>query len=144
MVWWGSQPSWAGWEGALQSSWPCLAMGIHNRRTTVLTLIPNLCLSPGKRSCWGRREENKTHLQLCHRKGGGKVPQQWAWGTGSHACRTWGVLGWLEKMEKKNLNPYLLLFPAESVTVLRWCCAVVQNLQNPQKAGEEKKIINLG
>lgn len=73
-------------------------LGRVNLQQKNLTHIPNLCLIPWKRSCWGRRKE--TYLQLCHRRDGGKVPQQWAWGRGSHACRTWGVLGWLEKMKK--------------------------------------------
>jgi len=85
-----------------------LAIRICNGRTAALTHMVNLCPVAWERSCWRRRKE--THLQSCRRKDGGKVQAQWAWERGSHACRTWGVLGWLKKKNKTKKTPVCFYF----------------------------------
>lgn len=57
-----------------------------------------------------------THLQSCHRRDVGKAPGRWAWGTGSRACSAWGVLGWLQKNDKR----FALILCKTTVTLFRW------------------------
>lgn len=99
-------------KGALQKPCSCSATCICSTDTHGKSL-------PGRLEKELLGEEDRTHLRLCHRKDEEKVRERWARERGSHACRTWGELGWLKK-NKNNKKTCLLSFPAKSVTVFRW------------------------
>lgn len=66
----------------------------------------------------------------------GKAPGRWAWGTGSRACSAWGVLGWLQKNNKR----FALILCKTTVKLFRWqtdiYIPIAILLQKPPARGE--------